>query len=170
MRLEEFSAVYRPFHDKLYQSFSYKLRVSSYKGNKDDCIRELIQITALETYLKCLDGRSEGYPLTVLIRLTARDVFYDFFNPPKKEPNLVALDYSSYMVNPDPDPYEQLVLREQMDIVRSTVDPISLELLERRVDKIPYQVLSVDYQSTVAAIKAKLHRKRAELRERLTRG
>jgi DNA-directed RNA polymerase specialized sigma24 family protein len=168
MRPDDFSAAAKEELPTLHGIFYHALRNCHFRGDIEDHIWDLIQITCLRAYRNSLKENLDHFTLPALLIIKARNEVANFYQSQEKEQRLVGLDQFSEEACSDPDPYEQLVRREEMERLNRVVGKENdWVLLQEVTDGIPYRELAYARNTTEAAIKMKIFRLRQQLRQRL---
>jgi hypothetical protein len=172
MRIEDFNVVFKRKKKVLYCYFLKMIREKTkYSGDLHVLLRDLIDLTYTEAYMKILEGGLSRLPIQVIIMIKAKDVFYEHFRVPKKKPQLVEMPPMVYdQASLDPDPYQKMVLQQDMETIDTLLNDAGRKLLENVTDEVPSRVIAADLSITLTALSSRIHRLRMELQKHLEKG
>jgi hypothetical protein len=168
MRIEDFTVFFKKQQPIL---FSFLLKLirgnQNFKGDRLLFVKGLISLIYYEAYLKVLQGGLSKLPVEAIIMRKAKDVYYEALRTPKKAIKFKDLppDVEDFTCT-DPDPYQRMVLREEMQAVTSLLDDASLELFENIADKVSSRVIASKLEITMTALTTLIYRERKLIREK----
>ena len=144
---------------------------TSFQGNPHPLIRDLIELTHTEAYLKILEGGLSRLPPEAIIMIKANDVICEAFRIPKKKPKLVDLPPDIYnLAQGDPDPYQRMVLKEDMKKLDTLLKDADRDLIEKLVDEVPSKDIRADLEITLTALTSRIYRLRKRIQQHLIKG
>jgi hypothetical protein len=180
MRIDDYTVVFKGMNKKLYGFFMNMIkRKTSMHGDPHPMIRDMMALTYAEAYRKILKGGLSRLPVERIIFIKASDVFYETFRIPKKKPKLQEIpSHLHNMSNGDPDPYQRLVLKEDMkkldtllkEAFRNDSGEGARELLEKLADGVPNKQIRADLEITLTCLTSRIYRLRKKVQEHLTEG
>ena len=148
-------------------------------GDPHPLIRDMMGLTYAEAYRKILKGGLSRLPVENIIFIKASDVFHEAFRIPRKKPRLLEIPPHLYNVsNGDPDPYQLMVLKEDMekldallrDAFKRDSGNAAREMLEKLADGVPSKQIRADLDITLTALTSRIHRLRTKIRANLLKG
>jgi DNA-directed RNA polymerase specialized sigma24 family protein len=172
MEIKAYTLVFKKEKKILHRYFLKMIREkTSYKGDLRPLVRDLIDQTHAEAYKKILQGGLSKLPESHIIRIKARDVFYDSIKCPKKKPKLVDMPPDMYEnASSDPDPFQQMVLKEEMENLKLLLGEAGKELFEQIADDVPSRVITANLDITLTALTTRIYRLRKQIKEHFTKG
>ncbi|WP_212003333.1 RNA polymerase sigma factor [Chitinophaga sp. HK235] len=155
-----FIAEFKEQTPRLMAFFSKKLKAASYKGNREEAVQQLLQLTSEAAYINSLKESLNDYSTSKLIWLKARNVWSDFMEKISKQAAHAHLDLDSVLLDPSPDPLQKLTIQEDIERIKKEIGEEGWEILTRRLEKTPYKQLAEEYQTSEGAMKVRVYRLR----------
>ena len=169
MRSEDFNEILEKTTPFLFQYFYNRLKNKSFRGTRKDIANEMIQLTSIQAYQNSLKENLLKHTIEELLKKKARNVFTDFFNTAKKSPTYVDQIFAVQAIAPNPDPYQLLVLSEEVQRARAVMSESDWNLFTQIADHIPHQAIATQRNMTVNALDVHIHRLRQKIQARLNR-
>jgi hypothetical protein len=172
MEIKKYNLIFKKEKKILHSYFLKMIRENtSYKGDLRPLVRDLIDQTHSEAYKKILQGGLSKLPESHIIRIKARDVFHEYIRKPKKKPKLVNMPPEiDEKASSDPDPYQKMVLKEEMENIELLLGKAGKELFEQIADDVPSRVITENLEITLTALTTRIYRLRKQIKDHFTKG
>jgi hypothetical protein len=172
MRIEDFTVYFKMQKTVLFRYLLKMLREhANYKGDLRPLVTDLVGLIYLESYLKVLKGGLSQLPVKVIIMIKAKDVFYESLRIPKKKLNVEDMPPDIHEIaSSDPDPYQQMVLREDMQTLNTLLNDSSREMFENIADQVPGRVIADNLEINISTLTTRIWRERKRIQVNLTKG
>ena len=103
--------------------------------------------------------------------IKAKDIYAEYTRKPKKKPLLDDMPPEVFgIASSDPDPYQRLVLREDMATLDKLLNDASRQLFEKIADQVPSRVIADDLEITLTALTTRIWRQRKQIQQHLKKG
>jgi hypothetical protein len=172
MRIEDFTVHFKKKKTVLYRFLLKWIRENtSYKGDKHLLIRELVALIYDLSYKKVLQGGLSKLSVESIIMVKARDSICALFRVPKKTLQFVEMTPAIYeQASQDLDPYQQLVLRQDMETLDTLLDDATRQMFENIADGVPSRETAENLHITLTALTSRISRARARIQKHLEEG
>ncbi|HVU97770.1 MAG TPA: hypothetical protein VHE34_21245 [Puia sp.] len=139
--------------------------------NRGPMINTMMDLIFEMGLLKVLPGGKSKRDIEHIIRLKTNDVFCETFRIPKKKLPLTDHPPEAYdLASGEPDPYQRLVLREDMQAVTKLMSETQLSIMENVADEVDREAMQARLKLSETALNNRILRLRQRLQKRLTKG
>lgn len=172
MRIEDFNVLFKKQKQMLYGLFLKMIREKTrFCGDLRPLIRDLLDMTYTDAYMKLLEGGLSDLPVEVIITIKAKDLFYDTFRVPKKKPKLVAMPPGmDQRTSSDLNPYQRLVRQEDMKTLDALLDDATRKLFEDTANGTSSRDTAAELEITIGTLRNRKCALRKSIQQYLEKG
>lgn len=162
----ELSKVFSKAFPRLDMFFHFKLKDAGYAGNREDCKKELAQVTVTKVMEAVRRGQLQNnYQLEVLINLSKKDVWNDFIKP--RAPKPVIIDEDPCELNlAGPDSYLAYQVSDKLEQLLKRLTTESARMVLYLKDGYSYGEIGLMENKTEAAVKQHFYRLRDRFKDK----